>query len=86
MGSYELDSKGVDIVNKLIVVLVAIIVIVLLVFAYIEIGKRTAHEGKAVVETTRGALDRARQSAEEMQKRIDQTKEELEKITGKEKK
>lgn len=72
--------------KKLIGTVVAIIVVVLMVLAYIEIGKRTAHEGKVVVETSRGAVDKAKESAKEMNKRIDQTNKEVEKIFGEGKK
>ena len=70
---------------KLIGIIVAIVVIILMVVGYLELGKRTAHEGKAVVETTRGAVDRARENAEEMNQRIKETNKEAEKIIGGEK-
>ena len=60
--------EGASVMKKLIGVIVVIIVFILMVFAYMEMGKRTAQEGKAVIDTSRGALDRARQSAEEMNK------------------
>ena len=68
--------------TKLIGIIVAIVVIILMVLGYLELGKRTAHEGKAVVETTRGAVDRARENAEEMNQRIKETNKEAEKIMG----
>lgn len=71
--------------TKLIGIIVAIMVIVLVVLGYLELGKRTAHEGKAVVETTRGAVDRARENAEEMNQRIKEKNKEAEKIMGGEK-
>ena len=65
---------------KLIGMIVAILVIVLLVLGYLQLGKRTAQEGKAVVETTQGALGKARENAEEMNQRIKETNKEAEKI------
>jgi TRAP-type mannitol/chloroaromatic compound transport system permease large subunit len=65
---------------KLIGMIVAILVIVLLVLGYLQLGKRTAQEGKAVVETTQGALRKARESAEEINQRIKETNKEAEKI------
>ena len=71
--------------TKLIGIIVAIMVIVLVVLGYLELGKRTAYEGKPVVETTRGAVDRARENAEEMNQRIKEKNKEAEKIMGGEK-
>jgi hypothetical protein len=65
---------------KLIGIIVVIVATVLLVLGYLELGKKTAQEGKAVVETTRGSVDRAKENAEEMNRRIKETNKEAEKI------
>ena len=72
--------------RKLIGIVVAIIIFSLLVIAYVEMGKKTANEGKAFLETSREAVNRAKQSADEMSKRTDQTNKEVEKLFGREKK
>lgn len=72
--------------KKWIGVIIVILLFVLMVFAYVEVGKRTAQEGKAVIETSREALDGARRSANEMNERTNQTNKEVEKILGGEEK
>jgi uncharacterized protein (UPF0333 family) len=78
--------KGAAIMSKLISIVVAIIIFALLVLAYVEMGKKTADEGKAFLETSREAVNRAKQSADEMSKRTDRTNKEVEKLLGGEKK
>jgi hypothetical protein len=60
--------KGVAIVKKLIGIVVVKVVVVLMVLAYVKMDKRTANEGKAVIDASRGAFDRARQRADETNK------------------
>ena len=62
-------SKGVvAIVKRLIGIVVGKIVVALMVLACVKMGRRTANEGKAVIDASRGAFDRARQSADETNK------------------
>jgi hypothetical protein len=75
-GWLLIRPKGGAIVKKRIGIVVAIIVFALLVLAYVEMGKKTANEGKAFLETSRKAVNRARQSADEMNKRADRTNRE----------
>jgi hypothetical protein len=72
-------------VKKLIGIVLVIVVAVLLVLAYLELGRKTAQEGKAVMDIPRESVDRTRQSAEEMNKRTEQTNREVKKILGDEK-
>ncbi len=71
--------------KKLIGIVLIIVVAVLLVIAYLELGRKTAQEGKAVMDIPGESIDRAKQSAEEMNKRTEQTNREVKKILGQEK-
>jgi len=81
-GWLLIRPKGAAIVKKRIGIVAAIIIFALMVLAYVEMGKKTADEGKAFLETSREALNRAKHSADELNKRTDRTNREVEKLLG----
>ncbi len=72
--------------KKLIGIVAAIIIVVLMALAFVAITRRTTDEGKAVIETSRKTVDKAKDTADEMNKRTSQINRDMERTFEDEKK
>lgn len=68
--------------KKLINYLLAIVVILLIAIAYMKLTKKAADQGAAAVQTSQEIVDKTKKNMEEINKKTNETKKDVDNILG----
>lgn len=68
--------------KKLINYLLAIVVILLIAMAYMKLTRKAADQGASAIETSQKIVDKAKQNMEEINKKTNKTKKDVDNTLG----